>query len=70
MNWAQQRKLGYIAIVVAFFAIVAFVIIHKATEVIPTCFDNKKMVLKRVLIAVEYATPIVKTNSGILLLNG
>jgi hypothetical protein len=42
MNWAQRRKLGYIAIVVAFFAIVAFVIIHKATDVVPTCFDNKK----------------------------
>jgi len=42
MNWAQRRKLGYIAIVVAFFAIVAFVIFHKVTDVAPTCFDHKQ----------------------------
>ncbi len=42
MNWVQRRKLGYIAIVVAFFGIVAFAIFHKVTSVAPSCFDNKK----------------------------
>jgi hypothetical protein len=42
MNWAQRRKLGYIAIVAAFFGIVGFVIIHKATAVAPSCFDNRQ----------------------------
>jgi len=42
MNWAQRRKLTYIMIVVAFFAMIAFVIIHKATDVAPTCFDHKQ----------------------------
>jgi hypothetical protein len=42
MNWAQRRKLGYIAIIVAFFAIVAFIIFHKITDVAPTCFDHKQ----------------------------
>jgi hypothetical protein len=42
MNWAQQRRLTYISIVVAFFAIVGFAIYHKATDVPPTCFDHKQ----------------------------
>lgn len=42
MNWAQRRKLTYMSIVFAFFAIVAFAVIHKVTNVAPTCFDGKK----------------------------
>lgn len=42
MNWAQRRKLTYIAIVVVFFAVVGFAVVHKVTSVVPTCFDNKK----------------------------
>jgi hypothetical protein len=42
MNWAQRRKLTYIALVLAFFAIIAFVIIHKVTSVPATCSDNRK----------------------------
>ncbi len=42
MNWAERRKLTYITIIVVFFAIVAFLIIHKATDVAPTCFDHKQ----------------------------
>lgn len=42
MNWAQRRKLTYVAIILIFFAIVAFAIIHKVTDVVPTCFDHKQ----------------------------
>lgn len=42
MNWAQRRKLTYITIVLVCFGLFAFLVIHKATAVIPTCFDNKK----------------------------
>jgi len=42
MNWAQKRKLTYVAIVLVFFGAVAFGIIHKVTNVPATCFDNKQ----------------------------
>ncbi|HTH93195.1 MAG TPA: hypothetical protein VL576_01810 [Candidatus Paceibacterota bacterium] len=42
MNWAQRRKITYIAIILATIALVAFLIIHKATAVAPSCFDNKQ----------------------------
>lgn len=42
MNWAQRRKLTYITIIVVCLALLGFLIIHKATAVVPSCFDNKK----------------------------
>ncbi len=42
MNWAQKRRLTYILIIVIFFGIIGFAIIHKITNVVPTCFDHKK----------------------------
>jgi hypothetical protein len=42
MNWAERRKLTYIAIVVVFFAVIAFAIFHKVTNVPTSCFDHKQ----------------------------
>jgi hypothetical protein len=43
MNWAQRRKLTYIAIVIGFFAIVAFgIYYHISSNVVMTCFDHKQ----------------------------
>jgi hypothetical protein len=42
MNWAQRRKLTYIALVLVFFGVIAFALIHKAVSVAPTCFDHKQ----------------------------
>ncbi|MEO5645879.1 MAG: hypothetical protein ABIO57_00665 [Candidatus Paceibacterota bacterium] len=41
MNWAQKRKLTYVLIILGFFGIIAFAVIHKVTSVTPTCFDRK-----------------------------
>lgn len=42
MDWAQRRKLVYVLIVLVFFGAIGYGIYHKATDITPTCFDNKK----------------------------
>ena len=42
MVWAERRKLAYISGLVLFLGLVGFVIFYKVTNVVPTCFDNKK----------------------------
>ncbi|MES2225030.1 MAG: hypothetical protein V4478_03525 [Patescibacteria group bacterium] len=42
MNWAQRRKLTYIALVVAFFGIIAFGIYYKVSSAPVSCTDNRK----------------------------
>lgn len=42
MVWAQRRKLAYTTIVFIFFGMLVFLGYRKATNVPPTCFDNKK----------------------------
>jgi len=42
MNWALKRQLLYIAIVVAFFGIIGFLIIYPKLNKTPTCIDLKQ----------------------------
>ncbi len=42
MDWAERRKLTYVALVLVFFGVVAFAIIHNVTNITPTCFDHKQ----------------------------
>ncbi|MFA6325097.1 MAG: hypothetical protein WCX46_02615 [Candidatus Paceibacterota bacterium] len=42
MNWALKRQLLYIAIIVAFFGVIGFLIIYPKLNKAPTCFDTKQ----------------------------
>lgn len=42
MVWAQRRRMTYMGGLLVFLLVVGFSILHKTTNVAPTCFDNKK----------------------------
>jgi hypothetical protein len=42
MVWAQRRKITYMMGLLTFLLVVAFAVFRNATNVAPTCFDNKK----------------------------
>ncbi|MFZ4499953.1 MAG: hypothetical protein ACOYMZ_00450 [Minisyncoccia bacterium] len=42
MNWAERRKLTYIALVFLVCASIAFLVFRQLTSVVPTCYDLRK----------------------------
>lgn len=42
MVWAQRRKMAYMSGLLTFLFVVAFFVFQSVTNVVPTCFDNKK----------------------------